>query len=192
MLRIVDDPVRLSCSADSGAILLPVPFLTIEWHAVCILLIDRPGNCVRRSRTLANKCRWYFGFDAHRLFRITISFLTVRVAIAFRIVFVNFTFGRRKNEFPAEAFFSNTFHRSTAYRTDLVFFIKQYYFLMNLETSKKFRMGSFFLPWTRLLAIVFFQEFQILFSFCFIKQIQLSGNVSWCLFTGSAEQFFVK
>lgn len=76
----------------------------------------------------------------------------------------------------------------TAYRTDIIFFIQRYYFLMNLETFKKFRMGSFFLPWTGLLAAVFFRKFRILYSF--IKQIQLSGNVSQCLFAGRAEKLF--
>ena len=51
-------------------------------------------------------------------------------------------------------------------------------------------MGSFFLPWTQLPAVVFFRKFRILFSFSFIKQIQLSGNVRRCLFAGSAEKFF--
>ena len=190
MPSTVDDPVRKGCPADSGTILFPVLFLTIERHAVCILLIDCPCNRGRRSRTLANKCGRYFGFDDHRLFRIALSFLTVRAAIAFRVVFINFTFGRSKNEFPADVFFSDTFHRATAYRTDFIFFIQRYYFLMNLETFKKFRMGSFFLPWTWLPAAVFFRKFRILVNFSFIKQIQLSGNISRCLFAGRAEKFF--
>ena len=165
LLSTVDDPVRQGCPADSGTILFPVLFLTIERHAVCILLIDCPCNSGRRSRTLANKCGRYFGFDDHRLFRIALSFLTVRAAIAFRVVFINFTFGRSKNEFPADAFFSDTFHRATAYRTDFIFLIQRYYFLMNLETFKKFRMGSFFLPWTWLPAAVFFRKFRILVNF---------------------------
>ena len=93
MLSTVDDPVRQGRPADSSAVFLPVLFLTIEGHAVCILLIDRPGNR-GRSRTLADKCGRYFGFDDHRLFHIALSFLTVRAAIAFRLVFINFTFGR--------------------------------------------------------------------------------------------------
>ena len=51
-------------------------------------------------------------------------------------------------------------------------------------------MGSFFLPWTWLLTAVFFRKLRILFSFSFIKQIQLSGHVRRCLFAGSAEKFF--
>ena len=71
MFRTVDDPVCKGRTADGCSVFLPVLFLTVKWHAVRVLLVDRPCNHKRGSRTFPNECRCCFGFDDHSFFDIT-------------------------------------------------------------------------------------------------------------------------
>lgn len=188
MLRTVDDPVGKGRTADGCPVFLPVLFLAVKGQAVCILLVDRPCNCRRRSGSLPNECRCCFGFDDHSFFGITVSLFKVGTAIAFRIVLVDLTSGRSEYQLPADIFFPDAFHWYTTYRTDLIFLCQRDHLFVYCKTFEKFRIGSLFLSGAWLFAAVFFRKEGILFRLCLIEQVELSRNVKRCLFTGSAEK----
>ena len=160
----------------------------VKGQAVCILLIDRPCNCRRRSGSLSNECRCCFGFGNHSFFGITVSLFTVGTAIAFRIVLVDLTSGRSEYQLPADIFFPDSFHGCTAYRTDLIFLCQRYHLFMYRKTFEKFCMGRLFLSGAGFLNAVFFRKGRVLFCLCLVEQVELSQDVKRCLFTGSAEK----
>ena len=188
MFRTVDDPVCKGRTADGCPVFLPVLLLTVKWHAVRILLVDRPCNCRKGSRTFPNECRCCFGFDDHSFFGITFSILAVGTAIAFRIVLIDLTSGRCEYQLPADVFFPDAFHGCTAYRTDLIFLCQRYHLFMYRKTFEKFCMGRLFLSGAGFLNAVFFRKGRVLFCLCLVEQIELSRDVRVCLFTGGAEK----
>lgn len=82
---------------DLGTILFPVLFLTVQRHAVCILLVHRPGNCCGRSRSFTNQSLRSFGFDDNCCFCITISLFAVRTSIVLAVVLIDLTLGWNKD-----------------------------------------------------------------------------------------------
>ena len=188
MLRTINDPVCKGRTTDGCPVFPPILLLTVKGHAVRILLVDRPCNCRRGSRTFPNECRCCFGFDDHSFFGITLSILAVGTAIAFRIVLIDLTSGRCEYQLPADVFFPDALHWCTTYRTDLIFLCQRDHLFVYRKTFEKFRMGSLFLSGAWLFAAVFFRKGRVLFCLCFIKQVELSRNVRRGLFTGSAEK----